>query len=80
MQYQDVWATSLEPLNSTDVLKAKSDLLDQISSHLKSLNVDNPEILGINVNRIEDLKFGRIDKFRLTELESIARRAGIHRQ
>ena len=79
MQYQDVWGTSIES-RSTNLLKAKSDLLDQITRRLKSINGDRTERLGINVNRYEDLKLGKIDKFRLTELESIARRVGIHRQ
>ncbi len=63
-----------------DDLKARSDLLIQIEGRLNSMEGDKAERLGINENRLEDLVFGKLDRFGLTELESIARRAGIHRQ
>ena len=80
MQYEKVCQTSAgEPIESND-LKARSDLLILIEGHLDSMEGDKAERLGINEDRLEDLTFGKLERFCLTELESIARRAGIHRQ
>ncbi len=80
MQYENVWETSIDASNTINDLKARSDLLILIEGHLNSMEGDKAERLGINENRLEDLVFGKINKFHLTELESIARRAGIHKK
>ncbi len=80
MQYENVWETSITAPKEISDLKARSDLLILIEGRLNSMEGDKAERLGITENRLEDLVFGKIDRFGLTELESIARRAGIHRQ
>ncbi len=79
MQFQDAWATSIDTSNNKNVLKTKSDLLDQIERRLNSLKGDKAERLGISNNRLTDLILGKIDTFGLIELESIARRAGVYK-
>ena len=80
MQNENVWETSVDAPREIVDLKARSDLLFLIEGRLKSMEGDKAERLGINENRLEDLVFGKIDRFGLTELESIARRAGIQKQ
>ena len=80
MQYRSMWETSVEAPKEGNDLKARSDLLTQIERCLISIEGDKAEKLGINENRLEDLVFGKIDRFGLTELESIARRACLPRQ
>ncbi|MCP4430814.1 MAG: hypothetical protein GY806_07550 [Gammaproteobacteria bacterium] len=80
MQNENVWErTTVAPKEIRD-LKTRSDLLTLIEGRLGSMEGDKAERLGINEDRLEDLVFGKIDKFHLTELESIARRAGILKQ
>jgi len=80
MQNEKVWEAPTDRPKERNDLKARSDLLILIEGHLNSMEGDKAERLGINENRLEDLAFGKIDRFCLTELESIARRAGIHKQ
>ena len=80
MQYENVFETSTDTPKERNDLKARSDLLILIEGRLNSMEGDKAERLGINENRLEDLVFGKIDRFHLTELESIARRVGIHKQ
>ena len=77
MQNKDVWKTTTVAPKDISDLKSRSDLLVLIEGRLNSMEGDKAERLGINEIQLEDLEFGKIDKFHLTELESIARRVGI---
>ncbi len=80
MIYENVWEALVDAPKDRVDLKARSDLLILIERRLNALQGDKAERLGMNENRLNDLVSGKIDKFGLTELESIARRAGIPRQ
>jgi predicted XRE-type DNA-binding protein len=58
-------------------LKFKSDLMTQIATGLTELQGDLACKLGINPERLDELQTGKIDRFRLMELQSLARRAGV---
>ena len=79
MKDENVWDAFIDVPRERDDLKARSDLLILIERRLKALEGDKAERLGINENQLEDLVLGKIDKFGMTHLESIARRAGIRR-
>ncbi len=80
MQYEKAWKTSVEAPKEIADLKARFDLLVLIEGRLESMEGDKAGRLGINENQLEDLEFGKIYTYGLTELESIARRAGVRRQ
>ena len=61
-------------------LKYCSELMILIEAKLEVLIGDHATMLGLSEEKLNDLNFGRIEKFKLTELESIARRAGIQLQ
>ncbi len=79
MAYESVWDTLYNDPKERNDLKTRSDLLILIQCRLNALEGNKAERLGINENRFDDLVLGKMDKFGLTELESIARRAGIPR-
>jgi predicted XRE-type DNA-binding protein len=58
-------------------LKSKSDLMTQITTELTDLEGDLACKLGINPERLDELQIGKIDRFRLMELQSLARRVGV---
>ena len=61
-------------------LKYCSELMTLIEARLDVLTGDHAAKLGLSEEMLNDLNLGRIEKFKLTELESIARRAGIQLQ
>lgn len=80
MNYENVWDAYIDAPKESDDLKARSDLLSLIEGRLNTLQGDKAVRLGINEDQLDDLVFGKIDRFGLIELESLARRAGVHRQ
>jgi predicted XRE-type DNA-binding protein len=60
-------------------LKTRSDLMIHINSRLIGLEGDIAGKLGITPERLDDLRIGKIDRFKLLELQSLARRAGLSR-
>ncbi len=59
-----------------DDLKIRSDLMIQIDASLTGLEGDIACKLGITPDRLDDLLIGRLERFKLLELQSLARRAG----
>lgn len=78
--YDSVWDALSDSPEESENLKLRSELMIQITQHVQRLNLAPKEVrllLGLTQPRVSYLMHGRIDKFSLDMLVSIATRAGL---
>ena len=78
--YHDVWDALSDTPEKAENMKIRSDLMMAISDHLEHFDgtqATKAKELGMTQPRLNDLLKGRINKFSLDALVSIAFRAGL---
>ena len=74
--FENVWDVLIED-SDEDKAKAKADLILRINVRVNSLGRGVARKLKITPGRLADLRAGKIEEFRMLELQALARRAGI---
>ena len=78
--YSDVWDALSDTPEEAENMKIRSDLMMTISNHLEKVagtQAAKAKKAGITQSRLNDLLKGRISKFSLDELVTIAVNAGL---